>query len=742
MTFWSRWRYAIALTGITLLAGILRFTALGRIGIWGDEAATYGRVNGSFWQLLEVLQYDGFAPLHYELYFALARWFVLDPFMMRLWPAIAGTLTIPALYLIGRELFDKRIGLVAAMLGACSAYLLYYSRDAKMYAPMWLCVTMSMGCFLWWLNHGKRLGYWAWIFWTLGAAGIHLPGLVILAVQPVALLLHPRRTWLRLLLFLFGVTIILSAPLYHYLTFNKWFSRIAEDGWSRSMITWVAEYNYGRGLPELCRYTASAYATGWEWPDHSGDRDAITPRVLTSLQWTVIGIGIAVLLGVVPWSRVTAGLRSLFTRLIRRSHPTPASPPEEAAATPAILPTPPRRIGPWAMLLLFGVWIALPAYTAYCTSYPSGSPPWELFSWIWASWWSLSVAGLAVIGTGLSMKRWPDPLKFLGVLITLFGLLTAVYYGLYLKRNFDFSLASAFPYVTWQSKRATFAGAVWMPRYLGVLVPGVLVAAAWLLCRLPFGVRHLAIAGVLAINLANFGARIYLNNEPPVEQIVYGTMADRAAKDSENTPLVFTLNNFGNGFEPGASSPMGVSGRYYVSITRDIPFDPAEFRPGMFEGPRSFAPFLTLRTQLDPRSIRQVLNSRPNVTTLIFWQSAPPRGTGGFFGRFRGSNLANPFPAVLGDGWKLVSETTHQAYDPWKWVPLARTVRYQYERVSKDAPLFVPEPPPVRRSTNTPSPNRPPPSRPPQGKPSPTPSADSRTSPATSVSPPASQPAR
>ena len=56
----------IALLAITLFAGILRFSFLDRPAIWSDEAMTHARICGSYQDLLDVLQFNGFVPLHYE----------------------------------------------------------------------------------------------------------------------------------------------------------------------------------------------------------------------------------------------------------------------------------------------------------------------------------------------------------------------------------------------------------------------------------------------------------------------------------------------------------------------------------------------------------------------------------------------------------------------------------------------------------------------------------------------------
>src|SRR5689334_12565636 len=103
--------------------------------------------------MLDLVSFAGFAPLHYELYWWIGHHVAkLTPIVMRLVPAISGTLMVPAVYFLARQLVSIRTALVAALLATVSAYLLVYSRDAKMYMPFWLMCTLSMGCFVWWLR--------------------------------------------------------------------------------------------------------------------------------------------------------------------------------------------------------------------------------------------------------------------------------------------------------------------------------------------------------------------------------------------------------------------------------------------------------------------------------------------------------------------------------------------------------------------------------------------------------------
>jgi 4-amino-4-deoxy-L-arabinose transferase-like glycosyltransferase len=101
--------------------------------------------------------------------------------MMRLPVAIAGTLMVPAMYFLAVQLVSKKTALVATLFTACSAYMLNYSRDAKMYMDTWLFVTLNVACLLWWLRTRLRVAWWAWV----------LSGVIMVGLQAVALAILP-----------------------------------------------------------------------------------------------------------------------------------------------------------------------------------------------------------------------------------------------------------------------------------------------------------------------------------------------------------------------------------------------------------------------------------------------------------------------------------------------------------------------------------------------------------------------
>jgi hypothetical protein len=201
------------LLAITALGGVLRFICLDRPAIWGDEAATFMRVSGTYYQLMDRLQSAGFAPLHYELYWWIGQHALLTPFMMRLVPAIAGTLMIPAMYWLAAQLIGHRAALLTALLTATSAYLLNYSRDAKMYSPFWLLAVLNVASLLWWLRVRTPTSWCVWLTTGTAMVGVHALGWIIVVIELLFVLTSRRGNWLslpRLALLLFSSIVVWS----------------------------------------------------------------------------------------------------------------------------------------------------------------------------------------------------------------------------------------------------------------------------------------------------------------------------------------------------------------------------------------------------------------------------------------------------------------------------------------------------------------------------------------------------
>ncbi len=222
---------------------------------------TFARSTAGYQDLLDRLQIDGFTPLHYEFYWWIGQGMplaphvalhrgpiLLTPRVMRTVPALFGTLMVPAIYFLAFQVFRRRpVALLASLLTACSAYMMVYSRDAKMYMDLWLFATLHIACLLWWLDSSKRIAWLAWLATGLAMGGLHASGLAILLIEPIILLTARRHRWHQTLLLLIGVAIIGAGPAGYYLGFNKFVERTDEEtgSWDASGLEWIRQWQSG-----------------------------------------------------------------------------------------------------------------------------------------------------------------------------------------------------------------------------------------------------------------------------------------------------------------------------------------------------------------------------------------------------------------------------------------------------------------------------------------------------------------
>lgn len=87
-------------------------------------------------------------------------------FALRFFSVLPGVATVPLLYAMGRKLFDRRVGLAAAVIGAASTYLLFYAQMNKMYALV-VALTLATSYLL---LRGIETGRWRlWLAYVVGA---------------------------------------------------------------------------------------------------------------------------------------------------------------------------------------------------------------------------------------------------------------------------------------------------------------------------------------------------------------------------------------------------------------------------------------------------------------------------------------------------------------------------------------------------------------------------------------------
>ena len=387
------------LLAITILGFALRFAYPTRPLLWGDDAYTVYRTHADYQSMLDILQMDGFTPLHYELYWLIGRITGteespmsssgkpirhstgLTPTAVRILPALFGSLMPPVMYFLAAQLLRRRIALVAALVSACSAYLLGYSRDGKMYMMLWMFSALSTACLLWWFRTGLRIAWLAWVAASLAMASSHMPGVAMLPFQAIFFLTRSRVHWKEAIGFVIGLAIAAAGPAAYITQFNTWAKEEVEDfGFEVEGLGWVVEYNKGRDGPDLLRYATSAYLMSWEWPK-AGAESKIQPWILTTLKAATWLLLFLAAMGALPWSRRLRGINT------PGQSAGSASDQSAAPDLPTInLDAPPQPW--WRVLLWLGLWLVIPVYFMYCRSVTDFASPKD-----WANSLATTIAG-------------------------------------------------------------------------------------------------------------------------------------------------------------------------------------------------------------------------------------------------------------------------------------------------------------------------------------------------------------
>jgi 4-amino-4-deoxy-L-arabinose transferase-like glycosyltransferase len=639
--------HLLVLLVISFIGGAIRFTHLSQPCLWGDEASVFRRICGTYAQLIEQLRTDGFGPLHYEMHWVIAQFTKPTPTVLRLPSAICGTLQVLAMYVLARQLFARSTALLAAAFTACSGFMIFYSRDAKMYMETWCFTSIGVASLLWWFRTRTRWRSTAWLCWVAASAtacGIHsASALPVIALSPLLLLTNRWSHWKEAVLLVVGLVVILAGPAGYYLKFNKFVDNADDDAGRYWGIGWVESYNRGMDGPQLVRHAATALGMGWAWPKATG---AHWPNYLTEKD-----IPPAML----KWPKIAAEM--LLSILIAAVLPWPRSlrPADQAGA-----PEP-----GWRVLLWLSLWIVLPGYLFYCHSVPDFESP--ILHVRWPAWfWDALAAHVAlqyvfgsllaatvILGTWFRPTR-PAVQKAL-VVAVMFGLVMLVF--TMCRREADLA---AIENRAWRS--------IWVPRYLGFIWPAMAMATAALLMRLPtIYIRSAAIALLLGVNAAFGIARFAVNTEPPVEQIARDVLDAQPPRDA--TTRTYTAIPPGSS-DPGRGSLMMLPGRYYLyMLSGERPPSPQQFR--MLGAPLPFV----LRNYDGGRAVREV-GASPRISRIVLWENEA------FDADYQQPDALR---GKLPPGWQLVSDRWYPVWTFWEWQQQWNFRRTEYVKESPDA---------------------------------------------------------
>jgi mannosyltransferase len=168
---------------VVALATLLDVLHLGDTSFWMDEAlsATYARLPWS-----EFLALTAREEQNMSLYFVLLRaWIHLgeSEFAIRTLSVLWAVAAVAAIYALGARLFDRRVGVLAALLLSVNGFHLRYAQEARGYSLLVFLVILCSVCFVKALQVPGRKHWAAYVLTSVLAVYTHFFALLVLAAQ-------------------------------------------------------------------------------------------------------------------------------------------------------------------------------------------------------------------------------------------------------------------------------------------------------------------------------------------------------------------------------------------------------------------------------------------------------------------------------------------------------------------------------------------------------------------------------
>jgi mannosyltransferase len=182
-------KYLVA--AIILIGCITRFYALDFQSPWLDEVHTINETapNLSLSEIFDLIKITEPAPpLYFIVCHYLVKFFGYTILTLRIFSAVVGVLGILAIYYLGKEMFDRKVGTISAVFLLFNFFHIFYSQEARVYSLFFLSSTLSFYFFVRFIKAPTLISS---LLYGLGASLLiysHYFGFFVLASQCLILL--------------------------------------------------------------------------------------------------------------------------------------------------------------------------------------------------------------------------------------------------------------------------------------------------------------------------------------------------------------------------------------------------------------------------------------------------------------------------------------------------------------------------------------------------------------------------
>src|SRR5579859_1824128 len=183
----------IAISGVALLATVLRLLHSGSKSLWVDECASLAFAQQpwiAFWKTM----WRGEANM-LTYYLLLRGWLHLGntEFIVRVLSVLPAVASIFVIYLLGRHLFSISVGLLSALLLAVNACHIAYSQEARAYSLLVLFCTLSILRLVIAVEHPTTGNWFLYALVTTAAVYTHFFAGLLMLAQWLSLSVSPLQ---------------------------------------------------------------------------------------------------------------------------------------------------------------------------------------------------------------------------------------------------------------------------------------------------------------------------------------------------------------------------------------------------------------------------------------------------------------------------------------------------------------------------------------------------------------------
>ena len=239
----------VLLSVIVMFGAVLRFWNLGQWSFWIDEAFTIRDAqNLSFNSLQSIPNPIPYLAVKLSIFIGgNSEW------GSRLIPCIAGIISIPAVFGLGRTLYNWRVGLFSSAFVACASWHLFWAQNARYPVFTFLFAVLTAWCFYLSLERDSTLLMIGALACCLCLILSHTLSVVIvpaLVVYAVICLIEKldRKRWLNLLIFFIPFVIPVFALAFSEVR-GYLFAGWGRNEWQRSPLYIVLTLVQGVSVP-------------------------------------------------------------------------------------------------------------------------------------------------------------------------------------------------------------------------------------------------------------------------------------------------------------------------------------------------------------------------------------------------------------------------------------------------------------------------------------------------------------